>query len=139
MALQESATVIFFNFISESQNDVIRSSCSRKIGIGGLTGGQGGWLKTRQSFPIQSNGVEQVKRGQPACIWIGVRVRNGRLQSPVLARRAGSAFGWAPACEVSCSCSHSEASCFSYSSSAEKRNVTVKGARDTEGDIWEEG
>ena len=116
-----TVALVFLRFISKSQNDVLRSSHSRKFGISGLTGGQGGWLKTRQAFPIQSSGVEQVKRGQPACIWIGVRVRSGRPQSPVPAHRAGSASGWALACGGSCSYSRSEASCFSYSSSVKKK------------------
>lgn len=123
-----TVALVFLRFISESQNDVLRSSHSRKFGISGLTGGQGGWLKTRQAFPIQSSGVEQVKRGQPACIWIGVRVRSGRPQSPVPAHRAGSASGWALACGGSCSYSRSEASCFSYSSSVKKKKCHWEGA-----------
>lgn len=76
-----------------------------------------------------------VTRGRPARIWIGVRVRSGRPRSPAPARRAGSAFGWAPASGGSCSCSRSEGSCSSYSSSAEERSVTVKGAGHTEGEV----
>ena len=77
-----------------------------------------------------------MKRGQPACIWIGVRVRSGRLQSPVLEHRAGSASGWALACGGSCSYSRSEASCFSYSSSVKKKEVSLKRGQDTERGVW---
>lgn len=100
--------------------------------------GAGGRLKTRQFFPIQSSCVEQVKRCQPACIWIGVHVRNGMPQSRVLGRRVGSAFGWALASGGSCSYSHSEGSYSSWSSSAEKRNITVKGAGAQKETSWEE-
>lgn len=79
----------------------------------------------RQSFPIQSSGVEQVEGHQPAGFWIGVPVRDGRQRSLSLEHRAGNACVWARVSGASCSCSHSEGVCsFCYlSAGGEKVNM----------------
>lgn len=90
----------------------------------------------RLSFPIQSSGVEQVERYQPAGFWIGVPVRGGRLQSLSLGRRAGNACGSAQVSGVSCSCSHSEGVCsFCYLSAGGGKKKSM--SKDLEEILWE--
>lgn len=116
----------FFEFIPESP-DVrdVGTRHSETISKGGPGEVQSGRLKMRQSFPIQSSGVEQVERHQPAGFWIGVPVRDGRQRSLSLEHRAGNACVWARVSGASCSCSHSEGVCsFCYlSAGGEKVNM----------------
>lgn len=85
------------------------------VGIGGPVEVQGGRLKMRLSFPIQSSDGEQVDGYQPAGFWIEVLVRGGTLQSLSLGHRVGNACAWARVSGVSCSCSHFEGACsFGY-------------------------